>query len=165
MANHSPGASNPNWRGGKSSHPLYDIYNDMLGRCSRSTHHHWANYGGRGITVCQRWRDDFWNFVADMGPRPAGMLKTRPLYSLDRRDNDGDYTPENCRWATASEQMKNRRASAYSGLRNRTPRTHCKRNHEFTPENTYRAPGRPRSRSCITCHVERTGKRPIKAAA
>lgn len=105
------GESNPNWRGGKSSHELYDTYNDMLGRCTRPTHHRWSSYGGRGIDVCQRWRDDFWNFVDDMGPRPAG-------FSIDRIDNDGDYEPSNCEWADQSQQSKNRRQSAYKGLTN-----------------------------------------------
>ena len=109
---------NANWRGGKCSHPLYDIYLDMIGRCSRPTHLRYANYGGRGIEVCARWRSDFWAFVADMGPRPEGATKGgRAAYSLDRIDNDGNYQPDNCRWATASQQSKNRRASAYSGLR------------------------------------------------
>jgi hypothetical protein len=100
------GAANPNWRGGKTKHPLYEIYLDMIGRCERTTHHAYARYGGRGITVCARWRGDFWAFVGDMGPRPDGL-------TLDRVDNNKGYAPDNCRWATYSEQSKNRRTSGW----------------------------------------------------
>lgn len=102
------GARNPRWAGGKTKHPLYASYMDMVARCRRSTHHAYARYGGRGITVCARWAGDFWAFVADMGPRPDGL-------SLDRIDNDGPYAPENCRWATASQQQLNRRNHAHVG--------------------------------------------------
>lgn len=103
------GDTNPNYRGGQTKHPLYESWLDMRARCKRSTHHAYARYGGRGIEVCSRWDSDFWAFVADMGPRPDGL-------TLDRIDNDGSYSPENCRWATWSQQNANRRATAYSGL-------------------------------------------------
>lgn len=100
------GESNPNWRGGKTNHPLYETYLDMVARCTRHSHHAYARYGGRGIEVCERWRADFWAFVSDMGERPNGL-------SLDRTNNDGPYSPENCRWATASQQTRNRSTSGW----------------------------------------------------
>jgi hypothetical protein len=86
---------------------IYATWGDMINRCTNSTHPRWASYGGRGITVCDRWRK-FENFLADMGERPAGM-------TLDRIDNDRGYEPDNCRWADLSTQARNRRPSAYAG--------------------------------------------------
>lgn len=95
------GEASPHWRGGVSTHPLYEAYQGMLARCHRPTHHKYPSYGGRGITVCDRWRD-FASFHADMGDRPEGR-------TLDRINNDGNYEPGNCRWATAQQQRHNRR--------------------------------------------------------
>lgn len=90
---------------GAKRHPLYVTWKDMKARCQSQSDPEYHNYGGRGITICDRWLD-FWAFVSDVGPRPKGM-------TLERIDTDGDYVPSNCRWATASEQSRNKRTNRY----------------------------------------------------
>jgi hypothetical protein len=179
----------------KSDHPSYHSWSNMRQRCTNPSATGYARYGGRGIKVCDRWADDFWTFAADMGPKPPG-------YTLERKDNNADYEPSNCRWASRKEQSRNvernlrvvidgqeylacqleeqsrwsrksiaTRAKAGMSLEEvlfgpkmlpsnrfearekawakRRAQTHCKRGHEFTPENT--VIDKRGSRSCREC--------------
>lgn len=83
-------------------HPLYRCFHSMWSRCTNPKELAYKNYGARGIKICQRWRR-FVNFIEDMGPRPT------PAHSLERKNNNGNYTPSNCVWAVRSAQMFNRR--------------------------------------------------------
>jgi hypothetical protein len=97
---------------GMTRSPEFRCWKAMRERCYRRNATGYKNWGGRGITVCERWRDSFENFYADMGPRPS------PKHSLDRYpDNDGNYEPGNVRWATFNQQASNRRKNATLGVR------------------------------------------------
>lgn len=86
----------------KTKHALYQTYCGMHNRCYRPNQPAYKNYGARGITVCERWRNSFEAFLEDMGPRPPG-------HSIDRIDTNGNYEPSNCKWSTVKENCRNMR--------------------------------------------------------
>lgn len=103
------GESNPAFRHGHAckgkATPEYRAWQNMIERCCRETNIGFKNYGGRGIKVCAEWLYSFENFLADMGLKPSADL------TLDRIDTNGNYCPENCRWADRATQRRSRRDS------------------------------------------------------
>ena len=98
----SCGSRKPRWSfHGLTNTPEHRVWRRIRRRCYSPQYHCYHRYGGRGIKVCERW-EDFNNFLADMGNRPG------PKFTVERIDNDDDYEPSNCKWATMAEQNKNR---------------------------------------------------------
>lgn len=93
-----------------SNTPEHRIWIGMRSRCASPSNPAYKNYGGRGIKVCERWAI-YENFLSDMGRRPS------PKHTLERRDNDRDYTPDNCTWATRAQQLRNKRNNVFVTLR------------------------------------------------
>ncbi len=93
------------WKHGYSKTPTYYSWQNMIARCTNPNASNYNNYGGRGITVCNEWMD-FSRFLKDMGEKPNG-------YSIDRKDNNKGYCPENCIWSSHKEQANNKRNNVF----------------------------------------------------
>lgn len=101
-------------------HPEHGIWTAMVARCSNPNHAAYANYGGRGISVCPEWAESFWVFLRDVGKRPS------PELTLDRIDNDDNYEPGNMRWTTRKEQSLNSRRVRFRDIDgNKVTMTSC----------------------------------------
>lgn len=135
----------------KKLQSMYNTWSNMIQRCENPNRKDYKYWGGRGISVCERWRTvnprgvGFKNFLEDMGHRPAQK-------TLDRIDNDGNYCPKNCRWATRKQQFENSRSDIMYAVRaaakKKRERTECFRGHELSEENTYI---HHNTRSCKIC--------------
>ncbi len=106
MANYTTGSARTSYRHGYRGHPIYKVWQNMRSRCLNPRNTHWADYGGRGISLEPRWLDPL-NFIHDMLPTWKKGLE------IDRKDNDGNYTKDNCRWITRSAQVRNTRVTTW----------------------------------------------------
>lgn len=95
---------------GGSKRAEYRVWTNIRDRCMNPSNTGFHKYGGRGITVCASWKNSFAAFLFDMGPRPG------PRYTVERKNNDGPYSPKNCCWATYSQQARNRRSSIFVSI-------------------------------------------------
>lgn len=101
MTNPRKGPAHNRYRHGMTTSSTYKSWSGMKARCYKTDMQDYPKWGGRGITVCDRWRNSFECFLADMGEKPDGV-------TLERINNDGNYEPANCRWATRTDQSRNR---------------------------------------------------------
>jgi hypothetical protein len=141
--------------------PEYRAWARAKDRCYNPANPNYRTYGATGVRMCAEWLHDFAAFYTDMGPRPS------PQHSLDRRDGWGDYSAQNCRWSTKSEQARNRRANlsremhvTSAGLVNAIiygERPRCRNGHVRTPENTYVVESSG-ARRCRMCHRDAAKK-------
>ena len=138
--------------------PEYSIWSAMRNRCNNPNDKRYYRYGGRGIKVCSSW-EYYENFIADMGRRPSNKL------SIDRINNDGPYSPDNCRWADKWTQSANRgdigtNTSGYNGVDWVKPQQVWRARIESTFEAVINIPSHPRNRAGSSVEMVNPGRRP-----
>lgn len=132
-------------KNGASKHPLYHTYYNIRDRCTNKKGRDYPFYGGRGIKMCDRWLNDFWAFVNDVGEKPNGK-------SIDRINPEGDYEPNNVRWADNSTQQKNRIVHKKLGMKKLAELT------GYTPERIRQLTYKPILRKHIIGDISMHGK-------